>query len=1501
MNSGTKEKDPSEEFENLPKSIGAYDIKEKINEGEFSKIYLGISKYTNDKVAIKIINKLSFLKNPNGLYNIKNEIEVLKILKHRNILTLYEIYESNKYIFIITEYLPTELSTLIINKKRLSESDAVKIFLQIIDAFQYMHKLQICHRDFCLEHIMLDNNNIPKIIDFGLSTFYKKGEKLNEPISSLLYACPEIIQKKEYDPELADVWSLGVCLYVMICGYLPFSEEDDEKNNELIISGKVEYPSEIGNICKDLLKKMLEVDPKKRINLLKITRHPWIKGCKDFKIIGGYNVFDMVYPIDERLLKIIKEYGIVDTNKLEQDLKDNKYNKITALFKLITKKTLSLGYGCISDFTSNAFVDYMKNKDKVISDGNQKYQDHMDKINNNNNELKKIIAEYKSKQENVIKQLDELKNTNIDNEENKKDEIPIKEEKKEEQKNNEKNNIIVDSDKKEKEEIKTMKSEEYYEKDEKSENNKEEENNNNKSKKEMRFSISFDDEDEDKEKSDNDNNDDNNKNDEEKSEEKQEKESSIQENKEQEKENIDKKEEEINEVKEKEPVKERKKIKIEKELRDEKIIKISGFDSLIKKLDEIEKTRIKIEEEKKKEKEKETLKQKEKEIIKDSDKNKIIENNKNPEIKEIKILDKNEINNNEKENNKNQLNIDDEINKKEKVNNKIETDINEIEAKETRPTETKETLLEKEKEIIYNNKKEEEILSDEKTIEENEDYLRNGKTKIDINKINNKKDEKEETPIIPKENLIKDVNLDSLILKQKKTIIKNKKINNEENKEKINIVKKEDDDNNNYLITKSKKLNHKKSDKKVSDLDKNIKLEINNNNKKSIESKIEIPIERKIIKDKDEDNDNDKILLKSIKPNNKKEKLNIKKENKEYNKNNFEIKENIDNDILNKKIPSITKKKQKIKNEELIQKKENIKEHKIEKENLSMKKRNINLDKKLNDKLNNIHIEKVSKPTKKFETISQFKEKQNNKSKKNIRSKNHINNKNQDNGLNIISQKSINKKITNKEKDKDKEKEEIIEFKPRKHNLNHNQKSNEKRKIISTKNEEKINGIFQISTINTKNNPNCLTISHVNDINYLGEYNDNNYQYLKNRVIRFNNNKIPENDRREEYKDNYDFYDNDHLGDNLYIDSEYDNKKRKVMFTCENNAHNDINRLKRLERQKNKLKEELRRSGNPKYLYKKNSNNNPINKKENKTNEDNNYKNQTIKIVNKNHININRENENFLLNKKEKYEKNRNDQYLKTFSLDNANNFDYTQSFQTPKSINTKIKNDPLKFITHYYISKDKLNKITNNKQTIEEENNNNELDNEYNKYKNINFLEILKLIKDSKKNNLEYKLHKFKGKQPEVKKLNIINCRSSDKIPTYSIINKDNDNNYPPKTFYNRKFQSIELVRDNNQYNLINISENDHFQQCNNNTSSKKRKYKRVISTANYRKVRNENFRNTERRLSSCKRMCHVCNKAYRDNSDNENNVSNCITDRYNSHKSNSVYIKRKKPKIKE
>ena len=328
MFDGKKEDSQNQGYVDLPSNIGPYEIKEKINEGGYSKIYLGISKYTNDKVSIKIIDKSLFSKNPDDLLLVKNEIDILKILKHRNILTLYEIFESPQYIFLVTEHLPNELINIILNKKRLSESDALKIFVQLVDALQYIHKMGICHRDIRIEHVLLDSNNIPKLIDFGYSCFYKKDNSLEEPIGSLSYACPEIIQQKSYSPELADVWSLGVCLYVMVCGYLPFCEEDDEKNNNLIISGKVDYPKEIGNICKDLIKKMLEVNPLKRINFLKITRHPWVKSSKDMKIIGGYNFYETIYPVDERLLKIIDEFGL-NSKTVENELKLNKFNNNT--------------------------------------------------------------------------------------------------------------------------------------------------------------------------------------------------------------------------------------------------------------------------------------------------------------------------------------------------------------------------------------------------------------------------------------------------------------------------------------------------------------------------------------------------------------------------------------------------------------------------------------------------------------------------------------------------------------------------------------------------------------------------------------------------------------------------------------------------------------------------------------------------------------------------------------------------------------------------------------------------------------------------------------------------------------------------------------------------------------------------------------------------------------------------------------------------------------------
>ena len=176
------------------------------------------------------------------------------------------------------EYIPGKnLCEMIVTKRRFKEDEAKKIFVQIVDALYYLHKMNICHRNITSNHILFDINNIPKLISFSYSTFYSKNKELKDSFGSLCHACPEIISELPYNAELSDIWSLGTVLYTMVAGYLPFSEENDEKNKELIICGKVEYPNEMSNKLKDLLKHMMEPNPKKRYDFIKIMKHPWFK------------------------------------------------------------------------------------------------------------------------------------------------------------------------------------------------------------------------------------------------------------------------------------------------------------------------------------------------------------------------------------------------------------------------------------------------------------------------------------------------------------------------------------------------------------------------------------------------------------------------------------------------------------------------------------------------------------------------------------------------------------------------------------------------------------------------------------------------------------------------------------------------------------------------------------------------------------------------------------------------------------------------------------------------------------------------------------------------------------------------------------------------------------------------------------------------------------------------------------------------------------------------
>ena len=170
---------------------------------------------------------------------VTREIHILKLIRHPNIIQLYEIIESPKYLFLVMEFLcEGELFDYIVKKKRMDEDEACKVFDQIVSGIEYCHKLKIVHRDLKLENILIDYDQTIRIVDFGLSNTYKSGEKLKTACGSPCYAAPEMIDGKEpYEPIMVDVWSAGIILYAMVCGFLPFEDPDTRKLYQKILSG----------------------------------------------------------------------------------------------------------------------------------------------------------------------------------------------------------------------------------------------------------------------------------------------------------------------------------------------------------------------------------------------------------------------------------------------------------------------------------------------------------------------------------------------------------------------------------------------------------------------------------------------------------------------------------------------------------------------------------------------------------------------------------------------------------------------------------------------------------------------------------------------------------------------------------------------------------------------------------------------------------------------------------------------------------------------------------------------------------------------------------------------------------------------------------------------------------------------------------------------------------------------------------------------------------------
>ena len=362
---------------NKNQKLGRFVLGEKLGQGTFGFVRLATHSLTGEKVAIKILDKEKILKEKDK-DRLKNEIKILKKLRHNSIVQLYGVIDTKLSVNLIMEYCEgEELLDLINRRQKLKEMEACKIFQQIISAIEYLSKNNVTHRDLKLENIIVDKNLKIKIVDFGLSNIYKNNELLKSQCGSLCFAAPEMISGKKYNGLNADIWSSGVILFSMVSGFLPFQEEDTKLLYQKITNGKYQIPYYISQTAGDLIHKILNINPNKRITIGQIKKHKWFKMIDiNYNMSEGLLLNKFIIPIDEDIIDImIKEYEF-NAEETKKDLLKNKHNLITTCYYLLLNRKIKEGKKSICKMDSISFINYLNNKNNLL----EKYKFNLEKI-----------------------------------------------------------------------------------------------------------------------------------------------------------------------------------------------------------------------------------------------------------------------------------------------------------------------------------------------------------------------------------------------------------------------------------------------------------------------------------------------------------------------------------------------------------------------------------------------------------------------------------------------------------------------------------------------------------------------------------------------------------------------------------------------------------------------------------------------------------------------------------------------------------------------------------------------------------------------------------------------------------------------------------------------------------------------------------------------------------------------------------------------------------------
>ncbi|XP_033096760.1 serine/threonine-protein kinase SIK2-like [Anneissia japonica] len=317
--------------------VGFYDIDKTLGKGNFAVVKLARHRITKSQVAIKIIDKTKL--DECNLKKVYREVQIMKSLNHPHVLKLYQVMETKNMLYLVTEYAQNgEMFDYLDNHGRMSEKEAGKKFWQIVSAVDYCHKHNIVHRDLKAENLLLDSNMNVKIADFGFSNYFTVGEQLATWCGSPPYAAPEVFEGQRYEGPQLDVWSLGVVLYVLVCGALPFDAKTLPQLKERVLAGRFRIPYFMSCECEHMIRKMLVVDPSKRYTMQQIQQHKWML------LHAGreptHPIVEIPRPVgefNEKALRLMGNLGI-DQQKTIEAIQNNLFDHYTAIYYLLGER-----------------------------------------------------------------------------------------------------------------------------------------------------------------------------------------------------------------------------------------------------------------------------------------------------------------------------------------------------------------------------------------------------------------------------------------------------------------------------------------------------------------------------------------------------------------------------------------------------------------------------------------------------------------------------------------------------------------------------------------------------------------------------------------------------------------------------------------------------------------------------------------------------------------------------------------------------------------------------------------------------------------------------------------------------------------------------------------------------------------------------------------------------------------------------------------------------------